>query len=258
MRHSWLRASVLVLALGGSSEAFANTVNPQATINGPIAVTVLRPDGTPDPGHPGGGVLSGPTARTITVRDMPSGYPITGALLKISFAQCCDIELCSVTGQPGVSLDAAAHTIRGFTNHQGQFTFTAVGAGQNLEDGVAPIQDGCGGPTDTKQVQVLVNVGSGDILAIRTRAYVFNQDGGAIGGSGAVTTQDAGRVLMDVFAYYVGTVYRGRSDLNGDGVLTAADAGVMLQEALRLGVAGAQASTPCAGAPLVERPATCP
>lgn len=262
MRHVMGSVGVLALMVGCATAVLAGVPDvPDVTIRpeGPIPVTVLRPDGTPDPGHPSpaGALYTGPTARTVTVRDLAGG-PVPGMLVRVSFADCCDIELCSVTGQPGVSVVAGAHSIEGFTNDDGQFTFTVVGAAQNVEDGMAPTQDGCGGQSDPTNVKVIVSDGSTTIVTLKRSAYVFNQDGGAVGGSAAVTAQDAGRVLQDVFSFSFGGTYRGRSDLNGNGAITAADAGIMLQEALRLGAVGAQASTACGAAPLVERPPTCP
>lgn len=237
------------------------------TVNN-IPVSYLRGDGvTPAPGaSPTEGANPGPTQRTITVRDF-SGNPISGALVKVSFGDCCDVELCSASGQAGVSNDIVGHIVSGFSNAGGQFTFIVVGAAQNVKSNTLPAgyQDGCvpftgAFPSAAKTTRVFANVGAGDVLIKQATSYVYNADGSANGGLGpsgggaTVSAGDAGRVLNDALSLG-GANPRGRDDFNHNGLVTAGDAGLLLNEVLN---GGGSAVAVCGAGTVGNRVATCP
>lgn len=229
-----------------------------------IPVVYLGSDNvTPQVGAATEGANPGPNQRTVTVRDFANN-PISGALVKINFGLCCDVELCSATGQAGVTADIVGNVVSGFTNAGGQFVFTIAGAGQNVNVTGVSFPDGCVSGVAVlnpalKTVKVTANVGSGDVLIKQPTGYVFNQDGGAnggvgpSGGSASLTGLDISRSLND--ALDLGALTRGRSDFNHDGQITGADVGRLLNEVTRN---VPQSGTVCGSSSVGNRVATCP
>jgi hypothetical protein len=219
-------ASVSLAGLPDGTNSKLFVTGGAQTTSLPVCVTGPN-DVAPDPGGPTRspftGVTSscpGPTSRTVVVQDF-SGAAVIGALVKVSFSECCDIQLCNVAGsQAGVTHDIATHTVSGFTQGpDGSFTFIVVGTGNNMEDGSPPTQEGCGvlaAGHNARLVRITADVGSGDVPIEDAQAYVYNMDGTGIGAPGGtantVSANDAFRNLGDANAANLGGQKKGRSD----------------------------------------------
>jgi hypothetical protein len=162
-------------------------------------------DGVPDPA----GLI------VITVRDAVNN-PIAGADVELNFQNCSDSRLSMFQS---ATLDCNNRALHATTNVVGQAFFVAMGAANVASPPVPPaIAPGSGAGcarcfADGIQIGVMT-VGTPDI-------------NGAIVGDG-VNGIDFEVLRADIGAIGLGAPYRGRSDLNHDGSVNAADLSILL------------------------------
>jgi hypothetical protein len=197
------------------------------------------------------------TSNQITIRDF-AGNPIAGVVVRFTFP--CDINLCDPNvlnpGAPYTTTYAqTVGTAGGFnylevtTDPFGVARFVALG-GSKVFGPDLPNGGGGGGGFGSTTITT-VPAASGAFPGVTTAA--INNDGGSNGS--AVTAIDAGHVL-GIFLNGVprwGSNQKARANLNGDGTITAIDAGVDLAHFFRIG-SGTTAS--CAGGYLAKN--ACP
>jgi len=123
---------------------------------------------------------------------------VENALVVLDFHNCPDMRVCADQGDPNVTVDCVARTLRARTDAQGRMTFRVMGCAANL--GASP---GSVGPC--------LQVWWEDALL---RVAAFDQHGCDGVGAG-----DLSAWLSDVFS----TQAYARSDYNGNGALGADD-----------------------------------
>jgi hypothetical protein len=70
---------------------------------------------------------------TVVIRDNANN-PMPGASVTLDFSGVPDVVLCSDQLDPDMLMSCAAHTVRKFTNAQGQVTFTVLGSSTGVND----------------------------------------------------------------------------------------------------------------------------
>jgi hypothetical protein len=178
---------------------------------------------------------------TIQIRDIFNNPEY--ADVELDFSSCCDLRVCGAYFD-GVWIEAIAGKVTGHTDGLGKASFVVLGAAV----GTGSCGSGCSSPGGWLGcVRARASAGTG-YVEIRRPAGVALDQNGACGAPGAngVTGADVSCVIHTVGAALVSTeAYRARSDLNQDGVLTAADVSEIIAQFGRLALAqGVGCSTP--------------
>lgn len=211
MTHSIRRlllAAILVFPVATCAWASPRVYPPNCTVP-----TQVRAVGTQ------GGVPDRAAGQfTIIIRDLVNN-PTSGASVVLDLSGLPDVVLCSDQADPDVTTSCTAHTVRKFTNAQGQVVFTLVGASTGTNDA-----QGLG------SAKIYAN----GVLVRDVAVSTFDLDG-----AGGVSANDLSIWLAD----FASGVPHPRSDYDGSGSVGAGD----LSE--WLGVLGAgTSSSSCASA----------
>jgi hypothetical protein len=138
-----------------------------------------------------------------------SGNPIEGALVRLSFNNVTDLQLCGDVVAPGAIVDCPSRSVRTTTNINGKALFTIVGRATGAEPeclGTAPF------------CQARLYVDGFYIRDLRVAAFDLNGVDGVGAADLAIWLRDFGSSLEPV-----------RSDYNGDGFVGVADLALWLQ-----------------------------
>ena len=201
------KATLLAVAGVLTASAALAAVPSAANSTGPVVVGLCTRNnvGTPDALDFGTGH---PTTWTVNVRDLANN-PIANASVVFDLSQASDLLFCAAqvhadgTPDADVLINCAAKTARKFTDALGNVTFTMVGQGK----GNVPASGFNNG-------RIFAN----GVLIKSPTVATCNLNGNL-----GIDPADQGQLLTDI---NVGG--RGRSDINGDGVLNAVDKGFWL------------------------------
>jgi hypothetical protein len=204
-------------------------------------------------GRTSGGAATDPAGlSSVTVRDAFNN-PIAGATVTIDFSGCCDINLCPT----GVGHNCAARTVSGLTNASGVYSFTVLGAAKDPGNLVPPAQyGGCG----HNGVHIYANAGTGNVELVDRGPSCTAGTGlpptgvtldlnGAAGGSNGTSGSDVSNEINLFGSISGGAPYKGRGDINLDGVISGADVSAEISHFGRLSGIGGVGCTDGAGVP---------
>jgi hypothetical protein len=247
-----------VCGLLAASAALANVPDPNASTVPTFLYAVGILSNTAAPDFDGADGPSG-TSNIIIIKDT-FGNPISNVGVHITLP--CDFNLCNtaVAGQT-VSVGPPCK-LNGVTDAAGRWVFAIVGAAKQPSPPVVPCgPPGCvfpGGRLNDTKVEV-----DGYAGTFKTTTTIsLDQDGSSgVAGTNGCTAGDASKVLNESLAYSLGgataTLYRGRSDHNASGTLSAADASAQLAHALRIGIVTGGGVSTCTTTFCANKPA-CP
>ena len=166
------------------------------------------------PGNPAVDTVTGQF--TITVRDF-TNTPISGSNVEINFQNCSDSKVCTAV-VAGQTVDCINAAVRATTNALGQVVMTILGAATNAGTTIPPaIAAGAG-------------ANCGRIFADGVQLGIFTavdpDENGAAGGNG-VNGADLGTLKNDVGAVSLGAAYKGRGDIDMNGLINGSDLGFL-------------------------------
>jgi len=115
-----VRKATLIAACGlfVASVAMASVPSPGNSICPPCVQLVGQSGGVSDPAG----------NFTVTVRDL-ANIPINNSLVVIDLSACSGLQICGT--QPGLTVDCATQTVRGFTGPTGTITISILGHANN-------------------------------------------------------------------------------------------------------------------------------
>lgn len=187
--RAWFAVVLASLAVGDARPAAAQPS--PLTSTAPAYITLVGAKA---------GVADPAGAFIVTVKDL-ANQPIAGTAVRIAFGGCADVVPAATQPAPGLTSDCSARTVSATTDGQGVAHFDIAGAVLNRAS--------ASGPACAE-----VRADPGDVLLGTVTVSCADQDG-----YDGANTRDAELVLCDVLS----GLYRGRSDLDHNGVLSPAD-----------------------------------